>query len=205
MATHYSTEGIILRSEDRGDADRVFTVFTRDYGKVSLWAIAERKIASKLRGGLELFSLSDLEFIEGKNRKVVTDTATIERHRAIKENTSSLYVAYRIADLVDFLSTAQELDEQLWNLLVTTFSVLDKSGLPYTPFYYYFLWNALEIVGYQPSIDHCSECSLRFANMLQYVYSLVRDKERFWKKEWNEQEKEMLSDISHHYLSQFVS
>jgi hypothetical protein len=65
MATHYRTQGIILKTQDVGEADRVFTVFTKQFGKLRLRAVSERKITSKLRGGLELFYLSDIEFIQG--------------------------------------------------------------------------------------------------------------------------------------------
>ncbi len=55
MFTHYRTQGIILKKEDRGEADRLFTIYTKDFGKLELLAKGERKIKSKLRGGLELF------------------------------------------------------------------------------------------------------------------------------------------------------
>jgi len=78
MFTHYRTEGFILKKIDRGEADRIFTVYTRDFGKLDLLAKAERKIKSKLRGGLELFYLSDIEFIQGKTHKTLTDTILVE-------------------------------------------------------------------------------------------------------------------------------
>ena len=65
MFTHYRTKGIILQKTDRGETDRLFTFYTKDFGKLDLLARAERKITSKLRGGLELFYLSEVEFIQG--------------------------------------------------------------------------------------------------------------------------------------------
>ena len=204
MTTHYTTSGIILRSEDRGEADRVFTVFTKDYGKLLLWAIAERKITSKLRGGLELFSLSSLEFIQGKNRKVLVEAVTVKPYLSIRKDVASLYVTHRIADLVDFLSKGEEADQQIWSLLEETLDSLDTMNAPYTPLYYYFLFNAVEVLGYQPSPEHCEECSNRFANMLQYVYPLTKDKNQFEKAQWKGEDTKLLSDISRHYLTQFV-
>ena len=63
MVVYYRTQGIILRKQDADEADRVFTIFTKDFGKLKLRAVSERKITSKLRGGLELFYLSEMEFI----------------------------------------------------------------------------------------------------------------------------------------------
>tara|TARA_B100001971_G_C18199066_1_gene543377 strand:- start:708 stop:1322 length:615 start_codon:yes stop_codon:yes gene_type:complete len=204
MTTHYTTSGIILRSEDRGEADRVFAVFTRDYGKLLFWAIAERKITSKLRGGLELFSLSNLEFIQGKNRKVVTEAITVKPYSSIRKDVAPMYVAYRIADLVDFLCKGEESEQKLWSLLEETFDALNVSKAPYTPLYYYFLFNALEVLGYKPSQDHCAECANRFAIMLQYVYPLTKDRNQFEKVQWKGEDTKLLSSISRHYLTQFV-
>ncbi len=69
MFTRYRTQGIILGKVDRGESDRLFTIYTKDYGIINLLARSERKIKSKLRSGLELFYLSEIEFIQGKAQK----------------------------------------------------------------------------------------------------------------------------------------
>src|ERR1700757_3472845 len=60
------TTGIILSRTDFGEADRIITVLTPDHGKLRLMARGARKPKSKMAGGIELFSVSDLTFIEGK-------------------------------------------------------------------------------------------------------------------------------------------
>ncbi|MBU2264709.1 recombination protein O N-terminal domain-containing protein, partial [Patescibacteria group bacterium] len=44
----YKTEGIILKSADWGDLDRLLTIYTRGYGKIQARAISARKRDSKL-------------------------------------------------------------------------------------------------------------------------------------------------------------
>jgi len=36
MFTHYRTQGIFLKKEDRGEADQLFTIYTKDYGKLEI-------------------------------------------------------------------------------------------------------------------------------------------------------------------------
>ncbi|MBU4204806.1 recombination protein O N-terminal domain-containing protein [Patescibacteria group bacterium] len=73
MALHYRTIGFVLKKNDIGEADRIFTVFTLDFGKVKISGKAIRKIASKLKGGIDVISLSEIEFIQGKAYKTLTD------------------------------------------------------------------------------------------------------------------------------------
>ncbi|KPJ55867.1 hypothetical protein AMJ49_06190, partial [Parcubacteria bacterium DG_74_2] len=67
-----------MKKIDQGEWDRIFIIYTRDFGKLKVLARAERKIKSKLRAGLELFYLSEIEFIQGKNYKTLTNAVLIE-------------------------------------------------------------------------------------------------------------------------------
>ena len=57
----------MLSERPVGEADRLYTICTRDLGKVVARAIAVRKINSKLRGNLEPLSLSSVSFVKGKD------------------------------------------------------------------------------------------------------------------------------------------
>ena len=63
MAVHYKTKGFILKKEDRLESDRIFTVFTYDFGRIEIFGKAIRRIASKLKGGIDIFSLSEITLL----------------------------------------------------------------------------------------------------------------------------------------------
>ncbi|MEJ0073760.1 MAG: DNA repair protein RecO [Candidatus Saccharibacteria bacterium] len=60
------TTGIVLTRVDYGEADRIITLITPDQGKLRLMAKGVRRIKSKLAGGIELFSVSNITFIRGR-------------------------------------------------------------------------------------------------------------------------------------------
>ena len=156
MFTHHRTQGFILGKTDRGEYDRVFTIYTKDFGKLELLAKAERKIKSKLRGGLELFYLSDIEFIQGKAYKTLTDAILIDDFKALRKDLERLVIAYKVSEVFDKLVRGQEPDEKIWKLLSEVFGKLNNS--PFGILYYYFLWNFLSLLGYQPALYFCSGC-----------------------------------------------
>src|SRR2546430_6710542 len=61
------TPAIILARIDYGEADRIITMLTPGHGKLRLLAKGVRRVRSKLAGGIELFSVSTITFIQGRS------------------------------------------------------------------------------------------------------------------------------------------
>jgi DNA repair protein RecO (recombination protein O) len=161
MFVHYRTKGIIFKKEDRGEADQLFTFYTEDFGKLEILGRAIRKISSKLRSGAELFYLSEIEFIQGKTQKTLTDAISIEKFENLRKNLKRLQIAYRISEALDNLVKGQEPDEKIWHLLNEVFQKLNSLSLVISHLsllYYYFLWNFLSILGYKPELYKCVFC-----------------------------------------------
>lgn len=165
MALHYRTLGFFLKKNDIGEADRVFTVFTLDFGKIKILGKAIRKVTSKLRGGIDIISLSELEFIQGKTYKTLTDSVILERFEDVKKDLDKLKIGQRIVGSLDNLTGKEEKDEKLWNLLKEVFGKMNrweqKGNLQII--YYYFLWNLFSIIGYKPELYGCVACQRKLA------------------------------------------
>ncbi len=174
MTVYYRTQGFIFKKQDRFEADRVFSVFTSEFGRLEVFGKAIRKITSKLRGGIEIFSLSEIEFIQGRNRKTLTDTIVIEKFNNIAQDPSRLEIGHKIIDILDNFIKGQEKDELVFILLKETLSKLNSLKLKTSNMqliHYYFLWNFLSVLGYHPEIQRCVTCrsklnpiSLYFSN-----------------------------------------
>lgn len=161
MAIHYRTQGFVLKKVDFGETDRIFTIFTKDFGKLEILAKAIRKIRSKLRGGMELFYLSDIEFIQGKTHKTLTDAISIESFQNLRKDLKRLKIAYDTSEMIDTLIKGEEKDEKVWELFKETFERLNSFYLSIKEcwlIYYYFFWNFLAVLGYKPQLNFCSIC-----------------------------------------------
>lgn len=161
MAIHYRTQAFILNKADLWEADQVFTVFTKDFGKLKILGKAIRKIKSKLRSGIEPFYLSEIEFIQGKNHKTLTDATAIEKLKNVRQDLEKLEIVSQIIENADDLIRGEEKDEDIWNLLTEVFEKLNDYKLQtinYSLIYYYFLWNLFSILGYQIDLYYCANC-----------------------------------------------
>lgn len=80
MSYHiYTTRGIVLTERPMREADRIYTIMTRDLGLVRAAALGVRKETSKLRGGLEPFVLSKVSLVRGKEYWRLTSAELIKK------------------------------------------------------------------------------------------------------------------------------
>jgi DNA repair protein RecO (recombination protein O) len=179
MFTHYRTQGFILKKNDRGESNQLLTIYTKDFGKLEILGRAIRKISSKLRSGAELFHLSEIEFIQGKTHKTLTDAILINNFKNLRKDLTRLTITYKISEVFDRLVSGQESDKKLWQLLNETFTKLNDCQSSITEastevkkkessstvdcqlLYHYFLWNFLSLLGYQSGLYRCSLCQKR--------------------------------------------
>lgn len=161
MFVHYRTQGLIFKKDDRGETDQLFTIYTKDFGELEILGKAIRKISSKLRSGAELFYLAEIEFIQGKTQKTLTDTILINKFENLRKDLKRLRIAYRISEVLNSLVRGQEPDEKLWRLLNEVFEKLNNQQLTINNqqlLYYYFFWNLLSVLGYTPELYNCALC-----------------------------------------------
>jgi DNA repair protein RecO (recombination protein O) len=76
--TVHTTTGLIISFRPLREADRVYSVLTRDLGLIRATAIGVRKDASKLRGSLEPLTLASISLVRGKEYWRITSAQTIE-------------------------------------------------------------------------------------------------------------------------------
>jgi outer membrane receptor protein involved in Fe transport len=133
--------------------------------KINLFGKAIRKSASKLRSGIDIFYMSEIEFIQGKSRKTLTDTIAIKKFSNIINNLNKFQVANRLGDILDDFIKGEEKDKSIFALIDEVFSELNNINLKvekHSLLYYYFLWNVLALLGYQPEVNRCNICYGKF-------------------------------------------
>ena len=73
----YRDEGVVLRTQKLGEADRIITLLTRSHGRVRAVGKGVRRTRSKFGARLEPFTHVDLQVYEGRSLDVVQQAETI--------------------------------------------------------------------------------------------------------------------------------
>ena len=147
----YTTEGIILKKTDSGEADSLFMIYTRDFGKIRARAQGVKKEGAKLKGHLETLNHSAVSFVLGKGGERLTSAVMLNCWPRIHEDTDKLRAAYILIKLVDDTCFSGEKDEKLWQLILGSFSYLDEAGLTakdFSQFSQEFNKKFIDVLGY---------------------------------------------------------
>jgi len=144
----YKTEGIIIRKRDLTEADRLITVYTKDFGKILLKAKAVKKNQAKLKGHLELFLHSHLMFAQGRGLDIAIGAETIDSFSVVHNHLPCSAGAYCVSELIDKLVVGPESDENVWQLVLSVFQKLNQSDQNIDLLIKDFSARLLEFLGY---------------------------------------------------------
>lgn len=151
------TRGIILSRTDYGEADRIITVLTPDHGKLRLMAKGVRKPKSKLAGGIELFSTSELSFIRGRGEIGTLISSRLETHYdGILHDIERVQLGYDLIKLLN-KATEDEPEPEYFMVLENALKALDNPGIGQTLIRAWFGAQLLRLSGHSPNLQTDTE------------------------------------------------
>lgn len=154
----FHAQAVVLRHMEYGEADRILTLFTREYGKMQAIAKGVRKIHSRKAGHLEPFTQVALYLAKGQNLAIVTQAEAIRTFPKIRSDLKLTGSAAYILELIDRFTYEEGENRQLFVLLTDALSRLEENPLTQTVIHFYEI-RLLEILGYRPELTHCVHCS----------------------------------------------
>jgi DNA repair protein RecO (recombination protein O) len=113
----YRYTAIILKKKEIGETDRLYTVYTREAGKLKVVARGVRKQEAKLASQLETMNLVSLSVQRGRGQGKIAGAIAEESFLAIRRDEASVFEILRVFDIVDRLVGLEERDETLFSLL----------------------------------------------------------------------------------------
>lgn len=106
---HFTTEALVIYRRNYGEADRFFTLFSKEYGKISALAKGVRKINSSFGGKLEILNQVRLEiYVSSAGRQTITDVTSINPFLDLKSHPDPLQYALLACKYVGKLMPEEE-------------------------------------------------------------------------------------------------
>ncbi len=127
MSYHiYQTEGIIFDKRDVGEADRIFSVLTKEFGKIDAIAQGIRRVESKLRYSMSIFSHVRLGLVASRTFWRIVDAEELNGWANIRKSPEKSAAVFRIAELINRMVKGQEPDAALWEEAKSAFLFLEQ-------------------------------------------------------------------------------
>ena len=132
MATRLKVEGIVLRTIDYGESDRIVTLLTRERGKLGAYARGARASRRRFAGLLEPFTLLSAELIDRRGDLLGLESASALRaHGGIRSDLARIADenrAAREAEIAKCRAIVLEKSEALWRQVAGQIAALGGSA-----------------------------------------------------------------------------
>jgi DNA repair protein RecO (recombination protein O) len=153
----YVTDAIVLSRFELGEADRVMTLITPEFGKLKVIAKGIRRPTSRLGGSLEPFAELRIALARGRTFDVVTQVSVGHAFLRLRDRLESAATAWYLAELADRSLEERHAAEPLYLLLRRAYELLDAGMAPGRVARWYEMHLADEL-GVRPEVDRCVEC-----------------------------------------------
>jgi DNA repair protein RecO (recombination protein O) len=150
---YLTTKAIVLQRINYGEADRILTLLTPEYGKLRLIAKGVRRVKSKLAGGIELFSVSDITFIQGRGEVGTLISARLNKHYGeIVKDVNRTMLGYKLVARLNKVTEDQP-EGAYFDLLDQIFQSLNDPTIPSELIDFWFGAQLLSLGGHSPNLE----------------------------------------------------
>ncbi len=150
--------GMVIRTVDYRDNDRILTLFTAESGRVDAKARNCRKSTSPLLACTQPFIYGEFQLFCHKNKYIIDQGEVLESFYPLREDVEKYAAASLCASLCLEGVQAEESSEAIFSLLYHTLSFLTYGDSDPEDLSAAFLVRFLSLAGFRPSITHCAIC-----------------------------------------------
>ena len=154
------TDALVLRIYPWSETSCIASIYTRDFGKLSVLAKGARRPKSPFEAALDLLSICRVVFIpkSGDALDLLTEAKLLRRYRAGAADLLRLYSGYYVAELLDRLTDKGDEQAELFELAESTLLALANPDLELRAIVLRLELQMLRMVGHLPSWRMCAQC-----------------------------------------------
>ncbi|MDQ0161307.1 DNA repair protein RecO [Aeribacillus alveayuensis] len=154
----HKCEGIVIRTTNYGETNKVVTIYTREKGKVGVMARGANKPNSRLAAVTQLFTYGTFLFQKSSGLGSLQQGETIQSMRAIREDIFLTAYASYLTELLDKGTENEKPNPFLFELYYQTLHFL-MEGLDPDILINIYEMKMLNVFGLYPELNKCVICS----------------------------------------------
>src|SRR5215469_4636330 len=159
----YRDDGVVLRTQKLGEADRIITLLTRQNGRVRAVAKGVRRTKSRFGARLEPFTHVDLLIHPGRSLDVISQAEVIRPYGVPLAGDYPRYTAGTAMLETAERFTPMEKEPALRQFLLLIGGLRALGAGEHGPGLVLdaFLLRSLAVAGYAPALEECARCGAR--------------------------------------------
>lgn len=152
------TKGIIIQESNMGDFDKMLTILTPGYGKISCAARGARRPKSALLAGTQFLCFGEYLLYKGTNAYNINSCDTIEVFYNIRMDLDKLNYAVEMTKLTYSVTNENENSFEVLQLLLNSLYTLSETNKNMDLTLAIFKLRLASIIGFKPDVGGCKEC-----------------------------------------------
>ena len=149
--------GLVLKSVNLGEADRLITVFTKEMGTVSALVKGVRSLKNRNLSATQQFCYSNIVLYKKGDKYWVREASLIESFFGLRDSIEGLSLAGYIVEVLSDVTTAEQ-ESDLLRLALNSLYAISEKKYPLDKIKSAFEIRAVSIIGFMPDVLLCSEC-----------------------------------------------
>lgn len=150
--------GIVIAENNMGDYDKMLTMLTPNYGKISCVAKGARRPQSALLAGTQLFCFGEYLMYKGTNTYHINSCETIEIFYNLRTDLDKLKYAIHINKIIQDITEENENCYRILQLFLNTLYTISETEKDKDFILSIFKLRLLCILGFTPRILKCTSC-----------------------------------------------
>ena len=155
---YLTTRGLVLRTTEHKETDRILTVLTAEDGLLTLKARGVRSNRSKLKGACQLLTYAEFTVNEARGFRFISEATAIEMFAGLRNDIVLLALSSYFAQLAEVLSQEDAASPALLSLILNALYALSKLQKPPRLVKAATELRLAAIAGYQPELSGCCVC-----------------------------------------------
>ena len=155
---YLTTRGLVLRTTEYKETDRILTVLTAEDGLLTLKARGVRSNRSKLKGACQLLTYAEFTVNEARGFRFISEATSIEMFAGLRNDIVLLALSSYFAQLAEVLSQEDAASPALLSLILNALYALSKLQKPPRLVKAATELRLAAIAGYQPELSGCCVC-----------------------------------------------
>jgi DNA repair protein RecO (recombination protein O) len=163
------TEAIVLRTYRLGEADKIISLFSRQFGRIRAAATGAQRPKSRYGGLLEPLTYIRLWLFERENRDLfrVNSVELLESFFGMQRDYRMQLAAQYLSEAAERLLPEREVNERAFRLYLAVLRGLKTSSEIDRPLLYFDYW-MLRLGGFLPPLGQCAVCGRPLAGQPIY-------------------------------------
>lgn len=154
---HTEVTGLVLRSYEVGEADRLITVFTKEKGTVTALVKGARSLKNKNMAACMQYCYGSFILYSKGDKLWVKEASLIESFFNLRSSIEALSLAGYIVEVLSEI-TVESPDPDLLRLALNCLFAISEKKYPLAKIKAAFEIRALAIIGYMPALLECRDC-----------------------------------------------